>query len=542
MDICIDSNILIYAFNAQSQFNAKAEAVLEKLIRTDGFAITDISLIEFYQIITNDKVVSDAISPDKAYKIIKNILLNKKIEVLETNIDILEVTFESAADYDIRKYEIYDHLIANLCNHNSIKKFITANDKDFKRYDFFDVINPFSGEENKGAEKKEYNKVIPLSVPSIQGNEWKYIKECLDTEWVSSVGKYVGLFEQRIAGYTGAKHAVACVNGTAALHIALNLAGVQPGDEVIVPTLTFISPVNVVKYLSANPVFMDCDRYYNIDAGKVIRFLEKETEFRSGFTYNGSTGRRIAAIIAVHVFGNAVFLDELTDVCLKRNIEIIEDATESLGTRYISGKHKGRHCGTVGTLGCLSFNGNKIITTGGGGMILTDNPDLAEKARYLTTQAKDDGIRYIHNEIGYNYRLTNIQAAMGVAQLEQLPRYLKIKKRNYQRYKNEIDEISGLHIAKTPEYAENNHWMYALQIDKNAYGKDREQLMTYLTENNIQARPVWYLNHMQKPYRNCQFYQIEKANDLIDKTINIPCSVNLKEPEIDYIINFFQNA
>ena len=240
-------------------------------------------------------------------------------------------------------------------------------------------------EENKGAEKKEYNKVIPLSVPSIQGNEWKYIKECLDTEWVSSVGKYVGLFEQRIARYTGAKHAVACVNGTAALHIALNLAGVQPGDEVIVPTLTFISPVNVVKYLSANPVFMDCDRYYNIDAGKVIRFLEKETEFRSGFTYNGSTGRRISAIIAVHVFGNAVFLDELTDVCLKRNIEIIEDATESLGTWYISGKHKGRHCGTVGTLGCLSFNGNKIITTGGGGMILTDNSDLAEKARYLTT-------------------------------------------------------------------------------------------------------------------------------------------------------------
>ena len=196
----------------------------------------------------------------------------------------------------------------------------------------------------------------------------------------------------------------------------------------------------------------------------------------------------------------------------------------------------------MGTLGCLSFNGNKIISAGGGGMILTDNEVLAEKAKYLTTQAKDDGIRYIHNDIGYNYRLTNIQAAMGVAQLEQLPGYLKIKKRNYQRYKNEIDDISGLHIAKIPEYAENNHWMYALQIDKGAYGKDREQLMTCPTENDIQTRPVWQLNHMQKPYRSCQVYQIERAKDLIDKTINIPCSMNLKEIEIDYIIKILKNA
>ena len=271
MDICIDSNILIYAFNAQSQFNARAEAILEELIQSDGFAITDVSLIEFYQIITNDKVVSDPISPDKSYKIIKDILLNKKIEVLETNIDILKLTFESAANYNVRKYEIYDHLIANLCKHNNIKQFITANDKDFKKYDFFDLINPFSGEKKKEAEKKEYNKVIPLSVPSIQGNEWKYIKECLDTEWVSSAGKYVELFEDKICEFTGAQHAVACVNGTAALQVALQIAGVRPGDEVIVPTLTFIAPVNAVKYLNAEPVFMDADDYYNIDVDKVIR-------------------------------------------------------------------------------------------------------------------------------------------------------------------------------------------------------------------------------------------------------------------------------
>ncbi|RZB29770.1 MAG: hypothetical protein SRB1_02050 [Desulfobacteraceae bacterium Eth-SRB1] len=440
MDICIDSNILIYAFNAQSQFNARAEAILEELILTDGFAVTDISLIEFYQIITNDKVVGDPISPDKSYKIIKDVLLNKKIEVLETNIDILEAAFKSAANHSVRKYEIYDHLIANICKHNNIKKFVTANDKDFKKYDFFDVINPFPREKNKEAKKKEYSKVIPLSVPSIQGNEWKYIKECLNTEWVSSAGRYVELFEDKICEFTGAQHAVACVNGTAALQVALQIAGVRPGDEVIVPTLTFIAPINTVRYLNAMPVFMDADDYYNIDVGKVIKFLKEETEVvnnksmqgdkinEASITINKKTGCRIAAIIPVHVFGNAVDLEKLMQVCKDQHIKIIEDATESLGTCYTQGGLKGKHAGTIGDIGCYSFNGNKIITTGGGGMIVTDNEEYAQKARYLTMQAKNDDIQYIHNEIGYNFRLTNIQAAMGVAQMEQLPEYLKTKK------------------------------------------------------------------------------------------------------------------
>jgi perosamine synthetase len=385
------------------------------------------------------------------------------------------------------------------------------------------------------------SKVIPLSVPSIQGSEWKYIKECLDAGWVSSVGKYVDLFEQRIAEYTGARHAVACVNGTAALHIALKLAGVRPGDEVIVPTLTFIAPVNAVRYLSADPVFMDCDQYYNIDAGKAVRFLEKETEFRGGFTHNRSTGRRISAIIPVHVFGNAVFLDELTDICRERNIKIVEDAAESLGTRYISGKHAGRHCGTVGTLGCLSFNGNKIITTGGGGMILTDDPELAEKARYLTTQAKDDRVRYVHNEVGYNYRLTNIQAAMGAAQLEQLPKFLKIKKKTYRTYKEGINKIQGLRVAEVPDYANNNHWLTAIQIDRDEYGKDQEELMANLLQNGIESRPVWQLNHLQKPYRDCRSYRIEKALRLSERTLNIPSSVNITGDQIDSVVEALTN-
>ena len=205
--------------------------------------------------------------------------------------------------------------------------------------------------------------MISLIEPVMNGNEWKYVKECLDTNWVSSAGKYVDLFEQKIAEYTGAKYAVACVNGTAALQVSLRLAGVKPGDEVIAPTLTFIAPINAIAYNGANPVFMDADEYYNIDPVKTIQFIKEETEFRNGFTYNKSTGKRISAIIPVHIWGNACWLDELVEVCSERNIAIVEDASESLGTRYIKGNFAGKHTGTIGQLGCVSFNGNKIITT-----------------------------------------------------------------------------------------------------------------------------------------------------------------------------------
>ena len=236
-------------------------------------------------------------------------------------------------------------------------------------------------------------KYIPLSVPSLQGKEWQYVKECLDTEWVSSAGKYVGLFESKIAEFTGARYAVACVNGTAALQVALKLARVLPGDEVIVPTLTFIAPVNAVSYNGASPLFMDADEYYNIDAEKTIEFINNKTVFKDGFTINKTTKKRITAIVPVHVWGNACWLEDLLPLCEERNITIVEDACESLGTFYEDGDVKRKHTGTIGQLGCLSFNGNKIITTGGGGMILTDDADLADKARYLTTQAKDDPIR-----------------------------------------------------------------------------------------------------------------------------------------------------
>ena len=378
--------------------------------------------------------------------------------------------------------------------------------------------------------------MIPLSEPCIQGNEWKYIKECLDTEWVSTAGDYVTRFEEAVANYTGTRFAVATVNGTSALQTSLRLAGVESGDEVIVPTLTFIAPINAVSYNSAIPVFMDADRYYNIDSKKTISFIKNETIFKDGFTYNKTTGNKISAIIPVHVWGNACWLDDLAEICHTGNIAIVEDASESLGTFYTEGKYKGRHTGAIGKLGCLSFNGNKIITTGGGGMILTDDENIAEKARYLTTQAKDDPVRYVHDEIGYNFRLTNIQAAMGVAQMEQLPGFLNKKEGIYNKYLDGLRNIDGLDLASVPDYAGNNHWLNVLRMDSRVYGENPETLMNRLGENGVLLRLVWTLNHLQKPYRSCQSHQIEQSNELVGSSLCLPSSINLADDKIEFIL------
>jgi aminotransferase in exopolysaccharide biosynthesis len=376
--------------------------------------------------------------------------------------------------------------------------------------------------------KKADNKYIPLSVPIINGNEWKYVKECLDSGWVSSAGKYVNQFEEKIAEYTGAKYAIACVNGTSALHVSLRLAGVEPGNEVIVPTITFIAPINAVKYLNANPVFMDTDNYHNIDSEKTIEFIKKETKFKGGYSINKKTGKIIKAIIPVHVFGNAVWLDDLFAICRDRNIKIVEDASESLGTRYKKGRFKGKHTGTIGEFGCLSFNGNKIITTGGGGMILTNDKNLADKAKYLTTQAKDDGEKYIHNDIGYNYRLTNIQAALGVAQLERLDEFIKIKQNNFSFYKKGLSKCDFISLNETPDYANCNRWLYTLLVIK----AKTSSISNVLTKNGIQTRPLWFLNHLQKMYKTNQSYNIVNAINLYSDTLCLPSSVSLKRHEI----------
>ena len=381
------------------------------------------------------------------------------------------------------------------------------------------------------------NRDIPLCVPSLKGNELKYVKDCIETEWISSAGKYVDKFESIVAKYTRSKHAIACINGTSALQVSLRLSGVEPDHEVIVPTLTFIAPVNAIAYNYAKPVFMDADKYYNIDSEKTISFIKNETFYKDGYTYNKSTKKRISAILPVHVWGNACYLDDLVVLCKERNIAVIEDASESLGTFYKHGSHKGKYTGTIGKLGCISFNGNKVITTGGGGMILTNDEKLGSKARYLTTQAKNDSIRYQHDEIGYNFRLTNIQAAIGVAQMEQLDAIIQKKKEIHNTYLREINKIDGLNIAPTPAYARNNYWLNLLQIKNSIYEINYENLREFLEKNNIQTRPVWFLNHNQKPYKKCQSYAIENAQILLKKSLCLPSSRNLEKFELEKIIN-----
>ncbi|MBT6053338.1 MAG: LegC family aminotransferase [Candidatus Scalindua sp.] len=372
--------------------------------------------------------------------------------------------------------------------------------------------------------------LIPLSEPLISGNEWKYIKDCLDTGWVSTVGAYVTRFEEAIADYIGAKYAVATVNGTSALHVSLIACGVQPNDEVLVPALTFISPVNVIHYCNAYPVFMDCNTdTLCIDVQKVVDFIRKECELRSnGYAYNKETNRRVKAVIPVHIFGHPTDMDMLLDVCVENNIDIIEDATESLGSEY-----KGEKTGSFGKAGCFSFNGNKIITAGGGGMVVTDDDDLSNKIRHLTTQAKRDSFEYDHDEVGYNYRLNNIQAAMGVAQMEKIDDFVQVKRKNANYYIELLANIKGLEFLRETEWAKSNYWLCTIKGPK----EHKKLLIDHLLSENIQARPIWKLIHSLPMYSGFQSYQIERAVDAYESCISLPSSVNIKQSEIEYIVN-----
>jgi perosamine synthetase len=382
---------------------------------------------------------------------------------------------------------------------------------------------------------------IPLSYPCLRGNEKKYVLDCLESEWISTSGKAVSDFERAFASYTDSAGAVACVNGTAALHICLLLAGVQPGEEVMVPTLTFIAPVNTVKYAFAEPVFMDCDDYLNMDMEKLEQFLCEECDVADGHVVNRRTGRRIRAIIPVHIFGSICNMGRLMEIAGRYRLTVIEDATESLGSTVISGAFSGKHAGTIGEFGTCSFNGNKIITCGGGGMLTARNPEHLKRAKYLTTQAKNDELHYVHDEIGYNYRMPAIQAAMGVAQLEQLPDFVARKRKRYLEYKEAIAEIPGLSLLDIPPWCNSNCWFYSLMIDAETYGTGRDELMMRFEAKKIQTRPIWKLNHTQKPYRDNQAYRIEKAPFYFDRILNIPCSVGLTDDEFDRVMNVLRN-
>ncbi|MDE0582103.1 LegC family aminotransferase [Planococcus sp. A6] len=372
---------------------------------------------------------------------------------------------------------------------------------------------------------------IPLSVPNLNGNELNYITHAVKTEWVSTGGPYIEEFEQKIAAYVNAKGAVSCQSGTSGLHIALQVCGVTELHEVIVPTLTFIAAVNPVKYLGADPVFMDCDDTLCMDPDKLKEFCEKECVFKDNKLINKITSKHIKAIVVVHVFGNLCDMEKINGIANSYNLTVIEDATEALGSYYLNGRYKGMYAGTVGNIGVFSFNGNKIMTTGGGGMIVSNDEKLLTLSKHLTTQAKSDDLYYTHDEVGYNYRMTNLQAALGLAQLEKLEEFISTKTMNFKIYLEGISQIQNLSLLQHRTDIRSNYWFYAMVVNKD-YPMNRHHLIKYLAEKKIQVRPIWGLIHQQKPYINNQSYKIEKAYHYLESVLNIPCSSNLSQKEI----------
>ena len=372
---------------------------------------------------------------------------------------------------------------------------------------------------------------IPLSVPNLKGNELKYVSHAVETEWVSTAGPYVEDFEKSIADYVGMPAAVACQSGTAGLHIALLLCGVTAGDMVLVPTLTFIAAVNPVKYIGAEPMFMDCDDSLCMDPDKLEQFCCEECRLENGTLYHKNTGRRIPAMVVVHVFGNMADMVRILDIAERYHLQVVEDATEALGTEYTEGPFAGKFAGTMGDVGVYSFNGNKIITTGGGGMLVSRHPERAAHAKHLATQAKSDPANFKHDEIGYNYRLTNLQAALGLAQMEQLEDFIAVKERNYRLYKEFAQEVPGLTVKDFRPGTRSNHWFYAICCEK-PYPWTCQQVIARLKENQIQARPIWGLIHEQLPYLQSHSYGIDRAKHYWDCVVNVPCSTNLTEADV----------
>ncbi|TGY42459.1 LegC family aminotransferase [Clostridium sartagoforme] len=364
--------------------------------------------------------------------------------------------------------------------------------------------------------------MIPLCIPEIRGNEWKYIKECLDTNWVSSVGKFVDRFEEEFAKYNEVKSAVVTMNGTAALQLALVALGVGEGDEVIVPSMTFISSVNAIKYVGAIPVFVDVDREtFVMDVNKVEELITEKTK----------------AIMPVHIYGYPVEMDELNGIAKKYNLFVIEDATEALGTLY-----KGKLAGTLGDVGCFSFNGNKLITTGAGGMLITNNEELGKKAKYLSNQTKtitENGAMY-HEEVGYNFRMPNILAAMGVAQLEKVDEYLEVKRRNARLYNDLLKGVKGITLTKEVDYVDNCYWLYSILVEDD-FRMSRDELLNVLKEIGIQARPFFLPVHAMKPYSGSKCGDMNVTIDVSNRGINLPSSVSLTEEEVRIICDVIKN-
>lgn len=383
-------------------------------------------------------------------------------------------------------------------------------------------------------ETASVERTIPLFVPTLRGNEWKYLKECLDTGWVSSAGPFVDRFERAAAAYVGTAHAIATVNGTAALHTALRVINVQPDDEVLVSDLTFIAPVNAIRYCGAHPVFVDADpKTWQMDVKKVERFLDRECHIKdaqdgTGWECrNARTGRRVRAILPVHILGLACDMRRLVELAKTYHLRVVEDAAEGMGTTYLR-----RHVGRWGDVGILSFNGNKIMTAGGGGMILTDKPDDAAYARLLTTQAKAEGFEYIHREVGYNYRLTNLHAAVGLAQIEQLATFIERKRDIARAYEQALRDLEGVTLMPTSPDTEPTYWLYTILLPEGTTVQQRQEWLARLRAQGIEARPLWHPIHGLPPYRDCQAVEITCAPDVYARAISLPSSAGLSDTDV----------
>ena len=384
---------------------------------------------------------------------------------------------------------------------------------------------------------QQYNKLnppinIPLSVPEIKGNEWDYVKECLDTNWVSYVGHYVNKFEEVMADYVGVQYAVATASGTAALHTALLVAGIQENDEVLVSTLTFVAPVNAIRYVGAWPVFIDSEpKYWQMDPNKVVDFLNQECRWKNGKLYNRLTGRQIKAILPVHILGHPVDINSIVEIARKFNLTVIEDAAESLGAKYY-----GKSVGDLGDISCFSFNGNKVVTTGGGGALLTNNEEWAVRAKHLTTQSKQDSLEYVHDEIGYNYRMNNIAAAIGVAQMEQLDSFIDKKRQIASMYFQGLQDLADCSLMEEAKYAFSTFWLYTLLMHESAVDIDSRQVIRELQKFGIQSRPLWRPAHRQKMFQDCVYYGADCADSMNALGVQLPSSVGLQIEEQEYVI------
>ncbi len=364
------------------------------------------------------------------------------------------------------------------------------------------------------------NDFVPLHAPSFSGNEKKYLNECIDSTFVSSVGKFVDRFEDMVEQYTGAKKAVVCVNGTNALHIALTLVGVERDDEVLTQALTFIATCNAISYIGANPVFIDVDRdTMGLSPKSVRSWLEKNAEIKDGQCFNRNTGRRVKACVPMHTFGHPMKVDELIDICKEYHIEVVEDAAEGMGSFY-----KGKHTGTFGKVGAISFNGNKTITTGGGGMLLFQDEELGKYAKHITTQAKvPHKWDFVHDEIGYNLRMPNINAAIGCAQMENLEKYIQNKRKTAEKYIAFFKDITDFEFFVEPKDCKSNYWLNVVLVkDK----RSKQEFLEYTNNNGIMTRPVWALMNKLDMFRNCETDGLENTQWFEDRVVNIPSGVN----------------